>query len=184
MSNSLGLIDSANGLVNSVLNLLNGQVREVLGKSKLLKNCNQCLFLYIYYFFWRLVEMTFWLVNTSTCSYMYSLPKWQVVELTFFTLCCSHTPFPTQHFILGAGWACSSLNLKIQICQNLIIFSVIGVCYTKLRVTKMSLRFVLENHVPSTCVACDYYFVSLRRHSLYILCQKIVRRFLIVVFCH
>ena len=41
VSNILGLVDFAIGLVNSVLNLPEGQV-EVVGEFKLQKNCNQC----------------------------------------------------------------------------------------------------------------------------------------------
>ena len=40
VSNSLGLVDFAIGLVNSILNLPNGQV-IFRGKFKLQKNCNQ-----------------------------------------------------------------------------------------------------------------------------------------------
>ena len=40
VSNSLGLVDFAIGLVNSILNLPDGQV-IFRGKFKLLKNCNQ-----------------------------------------------------------------------------------------------------------------------------------------------
>ena len=40
VSNSLGLVDFAIGLVNSILNLPDGQV-IFLGKFKLQKNCNQ-----------------------------------------------------------------------------------------------------------------------------------------------
>ena len=41
MSDSPGLVDFAIGLVNSVLNLSEGQVK-VVGEFKLQKNCNQC----------------------------------------------------------------------------------------------------------------------------------------------
>ena len=41
VSDSLGLLDFAIGLVNPVLNLPEGQVK-FLGKFKLQKNCNQC----------------------------------------------------------------------------------------------------------------------------------------------
>ena len=41
VSDSLGLVDFAIGLVNPVLNLPKGQVK-FLGKFKLQKNCNQC----------------------------------------------------------------------------------------------------------------------------------------------
>ena len=41
MSDSPGLVDFAIGLVNSVLNLPEGQVK-VVGEFKLQTNCNQC----------------------------------------------------------------------------------------------------------------------------------------------
>ena len=41
MFDSPGLVDFTIGLVNSVLNLPKGQVKE-FGKFKLQKNCNQC----------------------------------------------------------------------------------------------------------------------------------------------
>ena len=67
-SDSPGLVDFAIGLVNSVLNLPNGQVKYV-EEFNLQKNCeiNSVL-----------VEMTFGLINAS-----FSLPKWQAVKMTF-----------------------------------------------------------------------------------------------------
>ena len=41
VSDSLGLVDFAIGLVNPVVNLPEGQVK-FFGKFKLQKNCNQC----------------------------------------------------------------------------------------------------------------------------------------------
>ena len=41
VSDSPGLLDFAIGLVNTVLNLLDGQVK-FLGELKLQKNCNRC----------------------------------------------------------------------------------------------------------------------------------------------
>ena len=41
VSDSLGLVDFAVGLVNPVVNLPEGQVK-FFGKFKLQKNCNQC----------------------------------------------------------------------------------------------------------------------------------------------
>ena len=74
VSDSLGLVDFAVGLVNSVLNLPDGQV-IFWGKFKLQNNCNQSCSSN----FFGLVEMTFGLVHAS-----YSLPEWQAVKLTFF----------------------------------------------------------------------------------------------------
>ena len=73
VSDSLGLMDFAIGLVNSVRNLPNRRV-TFLGEFKLQKNCNQSCSSY----FFRLVEMTFGQVNTR-----HSLPEWQAVKLTF-----------------------------------------------------------------------------------------------------
>ena len=96
VSDSLGLVDFAVGIVNSVLNLPNGQV-VFWGKFKLQKNCNQSCSSN----FFGLVEMTFGLVHAS-----YSFPEWleercvtilktaarettewQAVKLTFFAPC-------------------------------------------------------------------------------------------------
>ena len=78
MSDSPGLVDFAIGLVNSVLNLPNGQVK-FFEEFKLHKNCvinpaHQNVL--------GLVEINFGLVHAS-----YSLPKWQAVKLTFFAPC-------------------------------------------------------------------------------------------------
>ena len=68
VSNNLGPVDFAIRLVNSVLNLPDGQVIFFLGNSNYRRNV-----------FFRLVEMTFRLLHAS-----YSLPEWQAVKLTFF----------------------------------------------------------------------------------------------------
>ena len=68
MSNSPGLVDFAIGLVNSVINLPDGQV-NFFEEFKLQKNCELNL----------LIKMFFGLVNVS-CS----LPKWQAVKMTSF----------------------------------------------------------------------------------------------------
>ena len=75
MSNSLGLVDFAIGLVNSVINLANGQV-EFFEEFKLQKNCEINLLIKT---FLGLVEMLFGLVNFSL-----NLPKWQAVKMTSF----------------------------------------------------------------------------------------------------
>ena len=77
MSDSLGLVDFAIGLVNSVRNLPNGQV-EYFEEFNLQKNCEILLIKK----FWGLVEMTFGQVNAS-----FSLPEWQAVKMTFFAPC-------------------------------------------------------------------------------------------------
>ena len=75
MSSSLGLVDFAIGLVNSVINLPDGQVK-FFEEFKLQKNCEINLLIKT---FLGLVEMMFRLVNVS-----FSLPKWQAVKMTFF----------------------------------------------------------------------------------------------------
>ena len=80
MSDSPGLVDFSIGLVNSVVNLPDGQVKYS-EQFNLHKNCeiNSA-----HQNIWGLVEMTFGfsLVNAS-----YSLPKWQGVKMTFFAPC-------------------------------------------------------------------------------------------------
>ena len=61
MSDSPGLVNFAVGLVNAVLNLLDGQVRFI-GEFKLQKNCNQSCSSKICF---GQVEMTFGLVHVS-----------------------------------------------------------------------------------------------------------------------
>ena len=78
MSDSPGLVDFAIGLVNSVLNLPNGQVK-FFEEFKLHKNCvinpaHQNVL--------GLVEINFGKAHAS-----YSLPDWQAVKLTFFEPC-------------------------------------------------------------------------------------------------
>ena len=60
MNDSPGLVDFASGLLNSVFNLLDGQVKSILLVKKFL----------------GLVEMTSGLVNAS-----FSLPEWQAVKM-------------------------------------------------------------------------------------------------------
>ena len=75
MSDSLGLVDFAMGLINSVINLPDGQV-NFFEKFKLQKNCEINLLIKT---FWGLVEMIFGLVNVN-----FSLSEWQAVKMTFF----------------------------------------------------------------------------------------------------
>ena len=74
MSDSPGLVDFAIRLVNSVLNLPDGQVRFV-EEFKLQNNCEINLLIKT---FLGLVEMMFGLVNVS-----FSLPEWQAVKNDF-----------------------------------------------------------------------------------------------------
>ena len=66
------------GLVNSVINLSDGQV-EFFEESKSQRDCEINLLIKT---FLGLVEMMFGLVNVS-----FSLPEWQAVKLTFFAPC-------------------------------------------------------------------------------------------------
>ena len=74
VSDSAGLVDFAIGLVDSILNLPDGQVKYFeefnLQKNLLIKK------------FWELVEMIIRLVNAS-----FSLAEWQAVKMTFFAPC-------------------------------------------------------------------------------------------------
>ena len=72
MSDSLRLVDFAIGLVNSVINLPDRQVK-LFEEFKLQKNCEINLLIKT---FLGLVEMMFELVNVS-----FSLPEWQAVKL-------------------------------------------------------------------------------------------------------
>ena len=78
MSDSPGLVGFAIGLVNSVINLSDGQV-EFFEESKSQRDCEINLLIKT---FLGLVEMMFGLVNVS-----FSLPEWQAVKLTFFAPC-------------------------------------------------------------------------------------------------
>ena len=75
MSNSPGPVGFAIGLVNSVINLPDRQVK-FFEESKLQRNCEINLLIKT---FLGPVEMMFGLVNVS-----FSLPKWQAVKVTFF----------------------------------------------------------------------------------------------------
>ena len=68
MSDSLGLVDIAIGLENSVINLPDGQV-NFFEEFKLKENCEINLLIKM---FWGLVEMIFGLVKVS-----FSSPEWQ-----------------------------------------------------------------------------------------------------------
>ena len=78
VSDSPGLVGFAIGLVNSVINLPDGQV-EFFEESKSQRDCEINLLIKT---FLGLVEMMFGLVNVS-----FSLPEWQAVKLTFFAPC-------------------------------------------------------------------------------------------------
>ena len=75
VSNGPELVDFAIGLVNSVVNLPDGQVK-FFEEFKLRKNCEINLLIKTLL---GLVEMMFGLVNVS-----FSLPEWQTVKVTFF----------------------------------------------------------------------------------------------------
>ena len=75
MSDSPVLVNFAIGLVNSVINLPDGQMK-VFEEFKLRKNCEINVLIKA---FLGLVEMMFGLVYAS-----FSLPEWQAVKMTFF----------------------------------------------------------------------------------------------------
>ena len=79
VSDSPGLVNFAIGLVNSVINLPDVQVK-FFEEFKLQKNCEIRLLIKT---FLGLVEMMFGLVNVS-----FSLPKSQAVIMIFFAPCC------------------------------------------------------------------------------------------------
>ena len=74
MSDSPGLVDFAIGLVNSVINLPDGQVK-FFEEFKLQKNCEINLLIKT---FLGLVEMMFGL------DVSFNMPEWQAVKMTFF----------------------------------------------------------------------------------------------------
>ena len=84
VSDSPGLVGFAIGLVNSVINLPDGQVK-FFEESKSQRNCEINLLIKT---FLGLVEMMFGLVNVS-----FSLPEWQAVKLTFFAPCPVQSTF-------------------------------------------------------------------------------------------
>ena len=120
VSDSPGLVDFAIGLVNSVLNLPNGQVMfyEEFEKQKNKK-------------FLGLVEMTSGLVNAS-----FSLPEWQAVKVIFFAPCiiflctmfCNlpvfikvfffHTYNETKHFFICLSEFCSNRVCQVMFCNT------------------------------------------------------------------
>ena len=75
VSDSPGLVDFAIGLVNSVLNLPNGQMKffEEFNYRRTVKSILPIKM------FWGLGEMTFGLVYAS-----FRLPEWQALKMTFF----------------------------------------------------------------------------------------------------
>ena len=75
VSDSPGLVDFAVGLVNSVINLPDGQVNFLGRYSYYRRNVINPA----HQIFGGLVEMIFGIVHAS-----YSLPEWQAVKTTFF----------------------------------------------------------------------------------------------------
>ena len=109
MSESPGQVDFAIGLVNSVINLPDGQV-NVFEEFKLQKNCEINLLIKT---FCGLVEMIFGLVNIS-----FGLPEWQAVKITFFTPCFQHTVRETRHLIstnMFEVWVLEFLYSYVQV---------------------------------------------------------------------
>ena len=96
VSDSLGLVDFAIRLVNSVFNWPNGQVK-FLRNSNYRRTVRSILLIKT---FWRLVEMMFGLVNVS-----FSLPEWQDVKMTFFAPCCYKEIFMNLSCFICLWWA-------------------------------------------------------------------------------
>ena len=78
MSDGSGKVDLAIGLVNSVLNLPNGQFK-FLSYSNCRRTVQSILLIKMSL---GLVEMTFGLVYAS-----FSLPEWQALKMTLFAPC-------------------------------------------------------------------------------------------------
>ena len=90
VSDSPGLVDFATGLMNSVLNLPDGQVK-FFGEFTVINPAHQKKFFGLY-------KVTLGLVDSS-----YSLPKWQAVKLTFFApwvmlLVVGESPAPALYY--------------------------------------------------------------------------------------
>ena len=86
VSNRPGLVDFGTGLVNSVLNLPDGQVKY-FEEFNLQKKCEiNSAHHKIGGGGGGLVEMMFGLVNAS-----FSLPDWQAVKMTFFAPCIRYS---------------------------------------------------------------------------------------------
>ena len=104
VSDSPGLVDLAVGLVNSVINLPDGQVNFLGGNS----NYRRTVINPAHQIFGGLLEMTLALVHAS-----YSLPEWQAVKLTFFAPCLRFTVFLFSrricHFRSPLHWCVSFL---------------------------------------------------------------------------
>ena len=81
MSDGLGKVDLAIGLVNSVLNLPNGQFKFLSYSNKIY--CRRTVqSILLIKMSLGLVEMTFGLVYAS-----FSLPEWQALKMTLFAPC-------------------------------------------------------------------------------------------------
>ena len=76
VSDSLGLVDFAIGLVNFVLNFPDGQVNYFEEFNFYRRTLKSILLIKM---FLGLLEMTFGLVYAN-----FSLPKWQALKMTFF----------------------------------------------------------------------------------------------------
>ena len=103
-------MDFAIGLVNSVINLPEVQVK-LFEEFKLQKNCEINLLINT---FLGLVEMMLGLVNVS-----FNLPEWHAINMTFFALCthCAVSIVFDKH--------CRPFSVK-YICNVLKIFPLIN----------------------------------------------------------
>ena len=117
---SPGLVDFAIGLVNSVLNLPDGQVmffehsnnRRTIQSILLVKKCL------------GLVEMTYGLVNAN-----FSFPEWQAGKMIFFAPCSSHSIFFSSWAIFRS-WSFRTLVVYVGIfCANPQVFALLTNVY-------------------------------------------------------
>ena len=120
VSDSPGLVNFAIRLVNSVINLPDGQV-NFFEEFKLQKNCEINLLVKM---FLGLVEMIFGLVNVS-----FSLPEWQAVKMTFFAPWADNNliyQIPgwllASHTGVFRGARISSLPTNVCLTENIIPF--------------------------------------------------------------
>ena len=118
VSDSPGLVDFAIGLVNSVINLPDGQVK-FFEEFKLQNNCEINLLIKT---FLGLVEMMFALVDVS-----FNLPEWQAVQMTFFAPCMDFN---------GWNYFCSA---QMVVTDGQVLFPPLGMMYTKSKNTTKGL---------------------------------------------
>ena len=124
-------MDFAMGLVNSVINLPDGQVK-FFGDFKLQKNCEINLLIKT---FWRLVEMIFGLVMLASAC-----PKWQAVKVTFFAPWSGEVVVYERFQLKSFNWKNFGFSAKWWLIEGGYIWEV--VTHGGLTVIKWSLNLV------------------------------------------